>query len=304
MCKRICTEIQITVIVCIFQRVSHATKQTMKALINTALAALMMCFVLTGCSSAPTKDATEQELYDDAKKAIKLRNFSQATIALEELEAKYPFGTYAEQAQLDLVYARYSALDLEGSILAADRFIRLHPQSPNVDYAYYIKGIANYHLDIGVASQYFSSVDISSRDPGNMRQAFSDFSDLITRFPASQYAADAQRRMIEIRNRLAEYEIHAAKYYIKRESYIAAANRAAHVVENYPQTPAIENALVIMVEVYQHLKLDDQANDALEVLRLNFPDGKGFNNQGEFAPQFILQQNRSLLGVVTFGLFD
>lgn len=287
-----------------FQLVIYPTKQTMKALLNAALAALIMCFILTGCSSAPKKDATEQELYEDAKKAIKLRNFSQATVALEELEANYPFGTYAEQAQLDLVYARYSALDLEGSILAADRFIRLHPQSPNVDYAYYIKGIANYHLDIGVASQYFSSVDISSRDPGNMRQAFSDFSELITRFPSSQYAADAQRRMIEIRNRLAEYEVHAARYYIKRESYIAAANRAAHVVENYPTTPAIENALIIMIEVYQHLKLEAQATDALSVLRLNFPNGKGFNDQGEFFPQFIVEQNRSLLSVVTFGLFD
>ena len=271
---------------------------------KSGLVVVLSCLLLAACSSAPKKEATEQELYEDAKKAIKLRNFSQATIALEDLEAKYPFGTYAEQAQLDLVYARYSALDLEGSILAADRFIRLHPQSPNVDYAYYIKGIANYHLDIGVASQYFSSLDVSSRDPGNMRQAFNDFSELITRFPDSQYAADAQKRMIDIRNRLAYYELHAARYYIRREAYLAAANRAAHVVTDYPKTPAVEEALVMMVEMYQHLKLEQQANEALAVLRANFPDGIGFDEDNNFAPQYIKQESRSLLSVVTFGLFD
>lgn len=270
----------------------------------SALSVLFSCLVLVACSNAPVKVATEQELYEDAKKAIKLRNFSQATIALEELEAKYPFGTYAEQAQLDLVYARYSALDLEGAILAADRFIRLHPQSPNVDYAYYIKGVANYHLDIGIASQYFSSVDVSSRDPGNMRLAFNNFSELITRFPESQYAADAQKRMIDIRNRLAFYELHAAKYYIKREAFLAAANRAAFVVSDFPKTPAVEEALVMMVELYRYLKLNQQANDALAVLQTNFPDGIGFDEDKNFVPQYIKKQNRSLLSVVTFALFD
>lgn len=276
----------------------------MNSLFTKLLSLLLAGFVLSACSSAPKKDATEQELYEDAKKSIKLRNFSQATIALEELEAKYPFGTYAEQAQLDLIYARYSALDLDGSILAADRFIRLHPQSPNVDYAYYIKGVANYHLDIGVASQYFSSVDVSSRDPGNMRQAFSDFSELISRFPESQYAADAQKRMIDIRNRLARYEMHAAQYYVKREAYIAAANRAAYIVQNFPRTPVVEEALTLMVEMYHHLDLKPQANDALAVLRLNFPESKAFDKNGQFEPRFIQAQKRSLLSVVSFGLLD
>lgn len=265
---------------------------------------LLATIILSACSSAPKKEATEQELYEDAKKAIRLRNFSQATIALEELEAKYPFGTYAEQAQLDLVYARYSALDLEGSILAAERFIRLHPQSPNVDYAYYLKGIANYNLDVGVASQYFSSVDVSARDPGSMREAFNDFSELLTRFPESQYAADAQKRMIDIRNRLAAYELHAAHYYIKREAYLAAANRAAHVVENYSTTPVVEEALIMMVELYQELGLDKQAEQALQVLRANYPQGKGFDENQVFVSQYIEKQSRSLLSVITFGLID
>ena len=129
---------------------------------------IVMNLTLVACSSTPKKELSEQELYEDAKRAIKIRSFQQATIALEELESRFPFGKYAEQAQLELIYARYSGLDLEGAKLAAGRFIRLHPQSPSVDYAYYVRGISNYYLDAGVASQYFPIVDMSSRDPGNM----------------------------------------------------------------------------------------------------------------------------------------
>lgn len=266
---------------------------------------LCLCFsFLAACSSTPSKDASEKELYDTAKKAIKLNNFSQATLALEELESRFPFGKYAEQAQLDLIYARYSALDLEGSILAADRFIRLHPQSPSVDYAYYIRGIANYSLDIGIASQYFSAVDITSRDPGNMRLAFDDFSQLINRFPESQYASDAQQRMFLIRNRLAAYELHAARYYIRREAYLAAANRASHVVINYPRSPSVEEALAMMVELYLTLNLTGQANDAMAVLKENYPKGIAFDEEGQFVSQFVTKESRGLLSVVTFGLFD
>jgi outer membrane protein assembly factor BamD len=265
---------------------------------------LLTICLLVGCSSTPKKQQSERELYDDAKRSLKLRNFNQATIALEELESRFPFGQYAEQAQLDLIYARYSGLDLEGSILASDRFIRLHPQSPNVDYAYYVRGIANYHLDIGVSSQYFSSVDITSRDPGHMRLAFKDFSELLIRFPDSDYAKDAQQRMIQIRNRLAAYELHAARYYIKRQAYLSAANRAAHVVKNYPATPSVEEALIMMVSLYRYLDLPSQAGDALKVLRENFPKGQGFDEDGRFVAMHQLEHSRSLLGVITFGLFD
>ncbi len=265
---------------------------------------LAAVLLLAGCSSSPKKESTEQELYEDAKRSIKLRNFPQATIALEELESRFPFGQYAEQAQLDLIYARYSGLDLEGAILASDRFIRLHPQSPSVDYAYYVRGVANYHLDIGVSSQYFSSVDITSRDPGHMRLAFKDFSELLIRFPDSSYAADAQRRMIQIRNRLAAYELHAASYYIKRQAYLAAANRAAYVVKDYPASPSVEEALIMMVSLYKYLDLPSQADDALAVLRENFPQGLGFDQEGQFAAMHKLEYSRSLLSVISFGLFD
>ncbi|MFT5718105.1 MAG: outer membrane protein assembly factor BamD [Oleiphilaceae bacterium] len=273
-------------------------------LISLISVIIIVCINLSACGTAPKNNPSEQKLYDDAKKAIKLRNFSQATIALEELEASFPFGKYAEQAQLDLIYARFSGLDLEGAILACDRFIRLHPQSPSVDYAYYTRGIANYSLDIGISSQYFTMVDNSSRDPGHMRLAFKDFSELLNRFPRSTYASDAQQRMLLVRNNLAQYELHAARYYIKREAFIAAANRAAHVVKNFPNTPAIEDALIMMVELYNELDLPSQEADALAVLKANYAEGKAFDEAQIFVPQNKLKQNRSLLSVISFGLFE
>lgn len=265
---------------------------------------VIMNLTLVACSSAPKKESTEQELYEDAKRAIKIRSFQQATIALEELESRFPFGKYAEQAQLDLIYARYSGLDLEGSKLAADRFIRLHPQSHSVDYAYYVRGIANYYLDAGVASQYFPIVNVSSRDPGHMRLSFKDFSELLMRFPESPYASDAQQRMIDIRNRLAAYELHAARYYIKRQAYVAAANRAASVVKGFPASPVMEEALNMMVSVYTKLGLDSQKEDALSVLNLNFPQGDSFGPDGQFVAMHRLERQRSLANVMTFGLID
>jgi outer membrane protein assembly factor BamD len=260
--------------------------------------------MLVACSSTPVKESTEQELYEDAKRAIKIRSFQQATIALEELESRYPFGKYAEQAQLDLIYARYSGLDLEGAKLAADRFIRLHPQSPSVDYAYYVRGIANYYLDGGVASQYFPMVDVSSRDPGHMRLSFKDFSELLMRFPESAYAADAQQRMIDIRNRLAAYELHAARYYIKRQAYLAAVNRAVYVLKSFPATPSVEEALNMMVSIYDKLNLPSQRDDALAVLKLNYASGRSFSESGEYVAMHRLEPGRSLLNVMTFGLLE
>lgn len=265
---------------------------------------VIMNIMLAACSSTPKKESTEQELYEDAKRAIKIRSFQQATIALEELESRFPFGKYAEQAQLDLIYARYSGLDLEGSKLAADRFIRLHPQSPSVDYAYYVRGIANYYLDAGVASQYFPIVDVSSRDPGHMRLSFKDFSELLMRFPESPYASDAQQRMIDIRNRLAAYELHAARYYIKRQAYIAAVNRASYVVKSFPASPSVEEALNMMVSIYGKLGLDSQREDALMVLTLNFPKSDSFDEAGKFVAMHKLDPGRTLASVITFGLID
>jgi len=174
-------------------------------------ALLAATLVLGACASTQQEQDVlpEEAYYDNARKAMDSGNFNEAESNLDQLETYYPFGRYAEQAQLDLIYARYQNLDLEGARSAADRFLRLNPQSEYADYALYMRGLASYNLDVGLATRYLG-VDPTDRDPGEQRQAFQDFSELLNRYPDSEYAPDARQRMIAIRNRLAELELHAA----------------------------------------------------------------------------------------------
>ncbi len=261
-----------------------------------------LALVISGCASNQQEEVLpEQTYYENARQAMNSGNFTEAEQNLDYLETYYPFGRYAEQAQLDLIYARYQNLDLEGSRSAADRFLRLNPQSEHGDYALYMRGLASYNLDLGLAARYLP-VDVDAREPGEQRQAFQDFAQLLSRYPDSQYAADARQRMITIRNRLAALEIRAARYYIKRQAYLAANKRAVYVVENYPRTPSVEEALVIMAETGQRLDLDKPANDAIALLRANFPDSESFDEEGKFQSSLPETERRSLLSVVTFGL--
>ncbi|MBN7770487.1 outer membrane protein assembly factor BamD [Marinobacter daepoensis] len=255
-----------------------------------------------GCASQKEVEVLPEETYyDNARKAMDSGNFNEAEQSLDALETYYPFGRYAEQAQLDLIFARYQNLDLEGSRAAADRFMRLNPQSDHMDYALYMRGLASYNLDLGLAARYFP-IDVAARNPGEQLQAFRDFSQLLNRFPDSEYALDARQRMIAIRNRMAELEIHAARYYIKREAYAAANNRARYVVENYPSSPSVEEALMILADTFRFLELKKGASDAIALLRQNFPDSDAFNDDGEYESDLLRRQNRSLTNVVTFGL--
>ncbi|WP_303291730.1 outer membrane protein assembly factor BamD [Marinobacter sp. SS5-14b] len=255
-----------------------------------------------GCASQKDVEVLPEETYyENARAAMDSGNFNEAEQNLDALETYYPFGRYAEQAQLDLIYARYQNLDLEGARAAADRFIRLNPQSEQLDYALYMRGLASYNLDLGLAARYFP-IDVAARNPGEQLQAFRDFSQLLNRFPDSEYAPDARQRMIAIRNRMAELEVHAARYYIKREAYIAANNRARYVVENYPSSPAVEQALIILADTFRFMDLKKGASDAIATLRKNFPDSDAFNENGEFQPDQMQQQSRSLTNVITFGL--
>ncbi|MBS3805129.1 MAG: outer membrane protein assembly factor BamD [Oleiphilaceae bacterium] len=259
--------------------------------------------LVAGCSSKQQEEVLPEETYyDNARKAMNSGNFNQAEQNLDFLETYYPFGRYAEQAQLDLIYARYQNFDLEGARAAADRFLRLNPQSENVDYALYMRGLASYNLDINLAGRYLP-IDLSERDPGEQRRAFRDFSALLSQYPDSEYAPDARQRMIAIRNRLAELELHAARYYIRREAYLAANNRARYVVENFPKAPATEEALIIMAETYQFLGVKQAARDAIALLSTNYPDSDAFDENMEFQSNRIKRENRSLTSVVTFGLF-
>lgn len=274
----------------------------MRSVVRLLLVTTAALFI-SACASNDKQEEVlpEQTYYENARDAMNAGNFNEAEQNLDYLETYYPFGRYAEQAQLDLIYARYQNLDLEGARAAADRFLRLNPQSDHADYALYMRGLASYNLDIGLAARYFP-VDVSARDPGEQRQAFRDFSELLNRYPSSEYAPDARQRMIAIRNRLAELELYAARYYISREAYIAANNRARYIIENYSTTPSVEEALIILAETFRFMDLKKGATDAVAMLKQNFPDSAAFNENGEFQPDILKREDRSLSSVVTFGL--
>jgi outer membrane protein assembly factor BamD len=229
-----------------------------------------------GCSLLPeqideTKDWSASQLYSEAKERLNEKNYEKAIEYFEILEARYPFGRYAQQAQLEIAYAYYKYDEPDLAIAAADRFIKIYPRHENVDYAWYLKGLINYSRGKNLVDKLLPQ-DPSERDTFTMRAAYDDFDQLVQRFPASIYAADAAQRMIYLRNNLAEYEIHVAEYYMRRKAYVAAANRGEYVVENYQRTPAVEQALVIMVRAYRALGIHELEADSLRVLRLNYPD--------------------------------
>jgi outer membrane protein assembly factor BamD len=177
----------------------------------------------------------------------------------------------------------------------------LHPQHPNVDYAYYMKGLSSFVEGQGLFERYMPT-DLTKRDPGAARQSFADFSQLVTRYPDSMYAADARKRMIYLRNLLARYEVHVANYYFLRGAYLAAANRGRYVVENFQRTPAVPDALAVMVQAYKLLGMDDLANDALITLRSNYPTYPALDANGELI--LNINQERSWINKITLGLFD
>lgn len=239
--------------------------------------------LLAACSSnAPVIDESlsESELYRKAQTDLDAENYGSAVETLRALEARYPFGRYAEQAQLELIYAYYQNYEPEAATASADRFIRLHPTHQNVDYAYYIRGLASFTRDQGIIER-FLPLDMTRRDPGAARDSFNDFAQLINRFPNSQYAPDARARMVYLRNLLAAYDVHVGHYYLKRGAYLAAANRGRYVVENFQQTPSVGDGLALMVAGYNRLAMQDLADSALETLKLNYPEHPALVN-GEF----------------------
>ena len=217
-------------------------------------------------------DYDAERFQSEAKQAMATENYQKAIDLYENLESRYPFGDHAAQTQLDIAFAYYKNSEPEAAIAAAERFIKIHPTNSSVDYAYYLKGLVNYNRGIGFLER-FLPIDASQRDPGNAKDAFDNFSELIRRFPDSIYAPDSKQRMLYLRNNLAQYEVHVARYYMQREAYIAAANRAAYVVKKYQRTPAMPEALEIMEAAYLKLGLDDLAEDARRVYQQNYAEG-------------------------------
>lgn len=269
------------------------------------LPTLLTALLLAGCSDNPTKpqELTEKEYYEQASEALENNNYLVAVERLRELESRYPFGQYAEQAQLELIYAQYQTGDMDAVLASSERFIRLHPLHAQVDYAYYMRGLATYDLGFSFVERYLPH-ELSRRDQRPLQDAFNYFSELLTRFPDSPYNADARARMVYLNDRMASYELGVAQYYMKRHAYVAAANRAQKIVLNYQKTSSVADALALQVEAYQLLELETESQQALALLTLNFPDHKQLES-GEFKRSGLTWvDRRSLLNVITFGLLD
>lgn len=239
----------------------------------TTLFALLLALTLAGCASTADDGDESQKwsadkLFTEAKTAADAGDYETAIEHYETLEAKYPFGHYAEQAQLNTAYAYFKYDEHDTSIASADRFIKLHPRHANVDYAYYLRGLVSASKKDSTISDYIPQ-DQSLRDPSSTQKSYDYFAELVRKFPESRYAEDAIYRMGHLRNSLAMHEVHVANYYVKRGAYVAAANRAKHVVSNFPRTPASRIALQVLVDAYKELKMDDLAKDAQRVLDLN-----------------------------------
>jgi outer membrane protein assembly factor BamD len=234
-------------------------------------------FMLTACKTTTLeqqyKGKNEKQIFERAERDLARGNYDTAAKGFEALDNLYPFGPYAQQAQLDIVYAYYKNNDAESALAAADRYIRLYPRSPDVDYVYYMKGL----VGMGVSESwldYWTRTSIADRDVSGLDQAFKDFGTLVQRFPDSKYAPEARKRMAYIRNLLAAHNLRIAQYYYNRKAYVAAANRAGDVVKNYPGAPQVIPALEIMVDSYRALGETDMANDARQILVNNYPNSQ------------------------------
>ncbi len=230
---------------------------------------------LAACSSGKDPDKTinwtPEQLYADAREELASGRYAEAIKQLERLESRYPFGRWAQQAQIDIAYAHYKDGERALSLAAIDRFVKLHPNHFALDYVIYLKGIVNFSEQQGLLAA-LGGQDLSERDLKASRDAFDAFKEVVQRFPQSRYAEDAEARLVYLLNSMAAGELHIARYYYLRGAYVAAANRAQGVVQQYPQAPATEEALYIMARSYEYLGLDALSAGAQKVLDRNFAD--------------------------------
>jgi outer membrane protein assembly factor BamD len=234
----------------------------------------MLAFV--GCGLLPdvvdeTTNLNAEQLYKLAHDAMIEGNYTRAIKLFETLEARFPYGRHAQQAILELGYSNYRAGETAAAVAACDRFIRTFPNNPNVDYAYYLKGLVNFREDQGMLG-YVYELDLSEREPKGMKESFAAFKELVAKFPESRYAQDATDRMQYLTNALGKYEVNVARYYYNRGAYIAAINRAQAAIVGYPQTQSNEAALDVLAKSYDKLGLTQLRDDSLRVLKQTFPD--------------------------------
>ena len=235
---------------------------------------ILALLAVVGCSGKtldPTEGMTAAELYSKARDFLESKSYTQAIEYYEILESRYPFGDYATQAKLDVAYAYYLYDEPESATAAADRFIKLHPRHPAVDYAYYLKGLINFGLKSNIVDRIYTR-DLADYDPSIMQKSYNDFSILVNRFPDSIYTKDAIKRMVYLRNQMARAEIKVAKYYLSRRAWVAAANRAQNLLQRFQGSDSVKTALQIQMLAYQQLELADLAADTRRILVFNYGD--------------------------------
>lgn len=236
------------------------------------LIAIGLSVLAAGCRSHRAEDAKSgpEVIYARAQKAMKNSSYGEAIKQLESLQSRFPFSEPARQSQLDLIYAYYKNREVDPAIDAAETFIRENPTNPRVDYAYYMKGLVYFERQSSWLERKFN-VDLSQRPPVNARKSFEALHQLLEKYPHSEYVGDARQRMIFLRNRLADFELHVALYYMRRGAYVGAINRAKYCVENYDGAPAIKGSMKVLVDAYRDLHMTDLAADAEKVYADNYP---------------------------------
>ncbi|SRR5579883_15832 len=248
-----------------------------KYLLSLSIIALLAGLMASCASSTDPAEAykgeSPQEIYQKGKAALEDKSYGEATKRFEALDVQYPFGPETENAQLYLIYSYYMKEDYALSAAAADRFIRLHPTNPHVDYAYYMRGLSNYYQNLGFMERFFP-IDLATRDLTQVRKSYNDFSQLTTLFPTSKYTPSAHQYLVYLRNILANHELEVAQYYYTRKAYVAAANRANGLVAHYQGAPATVEGLGLMAKSYHQLGMTKLEQDTLTVLRYNYPDIK------------------------------
>ena len=240
-----------------------------------------------GGSKDDPKNWSVEQHYASAKSELDAGNWNAAVKSYEQLEAKFPFGRYAQQAQLDTAYAYYKDNETAQAVTAVDRFLKLHPNHRNLDYALYIKGLAYFKPDLGIFGEILN-LDAAERDPKALRESFEVFKDLLVRFPESIYVNDARSRMAYLVNALAKHDVAVARYYYNRGAYLAAVNRAQNVMQRYPQAPANEDALVVTSLAYEKMNQPELAKDTRRVLAKNFPKNELVDSSGVNRPWWKL----------------
>ncbi|MDH5257309.1 MAG: outer membrane protein assembly factor BamD [Gammaproteobacteria bacterium] len=247
----------------------YKLKSLLKLAITLFFTLQLIACATTDEESFEDADKTAGALYEEAKSALAQEDYETAIQKLESLEARFPFGKFAQQAQLDMAFAYYKFEEPESAISSANRFIKLYPRHPHADYAYYLRGLVKFSQGHSMFDG-LTSQDPAQRDPEAASRSFQYFSELVQRYPKSKYAEDAAERMTYLRNNLARHELNAAQHYMNREAYLAAANRAKFIIENFQTTPSTPDALLLMVKAYKKLQLSDLANDAQRVYDLNY----------------------------------